>query len=145
MIILDTNVVSEPLKRQPDAVVLAWLDAQPPQSLYLTTVNIAELLAGVEVLPVGKRRDALKEALLQQVIPLFDGRILAFDHKAAEAFAKIHAKVQAAGQPIGFADGAIAAMAWAHGFAVATRNVRDFLGCGIDVINPWEHHAPAQS
>ena len=137
MIILDTNVISEPLKPLPEPAVLDWLDRQSSQTLYLTTVNLAELLAGIEVLPQGRRRAELQHALTTQVIPLFEGRILSFDEKAAEAFARIHASAQALGNPISFADGAIAAIASAQGFILATRNVRDFRSTGVELINPW--------
>ena len=137
MIILDTNVISEPLKPLPEPAVLDWLDRQSPQTLYLTTVNLAELLAGIEVLPQGRRRAELQHVLTTQVIPLFEGRILSFDEKAAEAFARIHASAQAFGNPISFADGAIAAIASAQGFILATRNVRDFRSTGVELINPW--------
>ncbi len=137
MIILDTNVVSEPLKPLPEPAVLDWLDRQAPQTLYLTTVNLAELLAGIEALPQGRRRTELQHALTNQVMPLFEGRILSFDKKAAEAFARINASAQAIGNPISFADGAIAAIASAQGFILATRNVRDFRGTGVELINPW--------
>ena len=137
MIILDTNVVSEPLKGEPEPAVLAWLDAQAPTTLYLTSITLAELLAGVAALPAGRRRNKLRQALTDQVLPLFEGRVLAFDAQAAHAYAQVHAGAQAAGNPISFADGAIAAMAAAHGFTVATRNVRDFKGAGVEVIDPW--------
>jgi predicted nucleic acid-binding protein len=138
MIVLDTNVVSEPLKQAPNPAVVDWLNAQAPETLYLTTVNLAELLAGIELLPAGKRKTALKKALDAQILPLFEGRMLAFDVKAAATFAQINAKAQAAGSPLGFADGAIAAMALANGFAVATRNVGDFAHTGVKIINPWD-------
>ncbi|HEY8707510.1 MAG TPA: type II toxin-antitoxin system VapC family toxin [Burkholderiaceae bacterium] len=138
MIVLDTNVVSEPLRPEPDAAVVEWLNRQEPRTLYLTTVNLAELLAGIETLPAGRRRDALKQALTEQMMPLFEGRILAFDEPAAAAFARINASAMAAGNTIGFADGAIAAIASAHGFMVAKRNVRDFKGTGVEVLNPWQ-------
>ncbi len=117
---------------------MAWLDRQSPDTLYITSVNVAELLTGVELLPQGKRRIALERALAVQVLPLFEGRILVFDRKAAECFAQISAATQAAGNAIGFADGAIAAMAKASGFAVATRNLRDFRHVGVSLINPWD-------
>lgn len=142
MIVLDTNVVSEPLRPEPDPAVLAWLNAQEPQTLYLTTVNLAELLAGVTLLPAGRRRDALAQALSTQVVALFGGRILPFDAKAAEMFATLHANAHAQGNPIGFADGAIAAIAAANGFALATRNARDFNGAGVEVIDPWAFAVP---
>lgn len=137
MIILDTNVVSEPLKPEPDPNVLNWLDAHDSATFYITTINLAELLAAVEVMPSGRRRVALEQALSREVVALFEGRVLSFDAKAAEAFAKIAASAQAQGIPIGFADCAIAAIARARGFAVASRNVRDFKGTGVEIIDPW--------
>jgi toxin FitB len=137
MIILDTNVVSEPLKPAPERNVINWLNNQAPETLYLTTVNIAELLAGIEALPAGRRRTKLQRALSEEMLPLFEGRILSFDKKAAEAFAKINARAQAAGNPISFADGAIAAIAAANGFILATRNERDFKATGVELLNPW--------
>jgi predicted nucleic acid-binding protein len=108
MIILDTNVVLEPLQPLPEPKVLDWLNAQNPQTLYLTTVTLAELLAGVEVMPAGRRRRALQQALNAQVMQLFDGRILAFDQQVAQVFDQINAGAQAAGNPISFADCTIA-------------------------------------
>ena len=137
MIVLDTNIVSEPLKPKPDPEVLAWLDRQAPETLYLTTISLAELSAGVEILPVGKRRAALQQAVGVQVLSLFQGRVLAFDHDAALAFGGIAAKAQAAGNPIDFADCAIAAIATTHRFILATRNARDFKGTGVELLNPW--------
>lgn len=137
MIILDTNVLSEPLKPAPDQAVVDWLDAQAPESLYLTTVCLAELLAGVHALPSGKRRATLKQALTEQILPLFEGRIFAFDRQAAETFALVHAGARKAGNTIGFADCAIAAIATANGCMVATRNGRDFKGTAVPIIDPW--------
>jgi toxin FitB len=138
MIILDTNVVSEPLKPQPDTSVLSWLDAQSPQTLYITSINLAELATGIAILPAGRKRSALQQALDQRTIPLFEGRILHFDAKAAHAFAALSAKLQATGDTISFADCAIAAIAMANGFALATRNTRDFKNTGIELLNPWQ-------
>lgn len=137
MIVLDTNVVSEPLKPNPAPEVLRWLDAQEPQTLYITSIVWAELLAGVTALPQGKRRTALTEALTGQVLALFGPRVLPFDTRAAEAFANNHAAAQAQGNPIGFADCAIASIASAQGFALATRNTRDFKGVDVVLIDPW--------
>ena len=138
MIILDTNVVSEPLKPAPSQAVLDWLDRQVPETLYLTAVSLAELLAGIEALPQGRRRLKLEQAVTRQILPLFEGRILPFDAKAAEAFGKVRAGAQAVGNTIGFADGNVAAIAAAKGFVLATRNVRDFRGSGVELINPWD-------
>ena len=138
MIILDTNVVSEPLKPAPSQAVLDWLDRQAPETLYLTAVSLAELLAGIEALPKGRRRLELEQAMTAQILPLFEGRILPFDVKAAEAIGKVSAGAQAVDNTIGFADGAIAAIASAQGFALATRNVRHFKGAGVELMNPWD-------
>ena len=137
MIIIDTNVVSEPLKPEPESAVIDWLDAQEPETLYLTTVNLAELLAGIEAMPAGRRRNKLNTALADRMMPLFEGRILPFDKGAAEAFARMDASARLAGNRISFADGAIAAIASANGFMLATRNVHDFKGTNIRIINPW--------
>ena len=139
MIILDTNVVFEPLRPAPEPAVLAWLDAQAPATLCLTSITLAELLAGVAALPARRRRNKLGQALTEQVLPLFEGRVLAFDMRAAHAFARAQAGAQEAGSPISFADAAITAVAAAHGFAVATRNIDDFKGTGVEVIDPWQH------
>jgi toxin FitB len=137
VIILDTNVVSEPLRPAPEPAVLAWLDAQEPATLCLTSITLAELLAGVAALPAGRRRAKLSQAINEQLLPLFEGRVLAFDMAAAHAFAQVQAGAQAAGNPISFADAANAAIASSHGYAVATRNVRDFEGTRVEVIDPW--------
>jgi hypothetical protein len=137
VILLDTNVVSEPLKPAPDPKLLAWLAAQSPETLYLSTVTVAEMLAGVERMPKGRKREIVRDALTTQVFALFPGRILTFDMNAAEAFAKVISYANASGNPIGFADAAIAAIAAVHGFHVATRNARDFKGSGVELINPW--------
>jgi toxin FitB len=138
MIILDTNVVSEPLKPAPAQAVLDWLDRQAPETLYLSAISLAELLAGIEALPQGRRRVELEQAMTRQIMPLFEGRILSFDARAAEAFGKVNARAKAVGNTMGFADGAIAATAAAQGFALATRNIRDFRGAGVELINPWD-------
>jgi predicted nucleic acid-binding protein len=138
MIILDTNVVSEPLKLQPDAKIVDWLNSQDPESLFLTTITLAELLAGIETMPTGRRKTELGHSLLGRMLPLFEGRVLTFDSSAAQAFARVNADAHASGNPISFADGAIAAIAAAHGFQVATRNTKDFKGTGIGILNPWK-------
>jgi len=137
MIILDSNVVSEPLRPRPDRHVLEWLDRQAPATLFLTTINIAELWAGIEVLPAGKRRKQLHDAMAKEVLPLFGGRVLTFDPDAAVAFARVFSKAQAAGNSISFADCAIAAIATVHRFILATRNSKDFNGWDIELLDPW--------
>ena len=137
MIILDTNVVSEPLKPSPSASVMRWLDGQDPRTLWITAVNLAELLSGIEIMAGGRRRNALKQGLKTQLEDLFKGRILAFDESAAATFAATYARSRAAGNDIRFADCAIAAIAATHGYALATRNEGDFRGTGVEVVNPW--------
>ena len=137
MILLDSNVVSEPLKAAGDTNVLAWIDAQIIETLYLSTISLAELRFGIAVLPEGKRRDTLHASLEQRVLPLFAGRILPFDDPASRAYATLRANARAAGQAVAPADGYIAAIAAAHGFAVATRDTSPFEAAGLRVINPW--------
>ena len=126
------------LRPVPAQAVLNLLDRQAPETLYLTAVSLAELLAGIEGLPQGRRRVELEQAFTRQILPLFEERMLSFDAKAAGAFGKVRAGAQADGNTIGFADGAIAAIAAAQSFALATRNVRDFRGTGVELINPWD-------
>ena len=137
MIILDTNVVSEPLKPGPDAAVLRWLDRQAPATLYLTTISQAELLAGVLALPAGKRRTELQSVLNNDLVSLFADRILAFGERSAAAYAQVVSAANAAGNPIHIADAAIAAIAIEHNFILATRNARDYKGTSVKLLNPW--------
>ena len=137
MILLDTNVVSEPLKASGDTNVLAWIDAQIIETLYLSTISLAELRFGIAVLPEGKRRDTLHSSLERRILPLFAGRILSFDDTASQAYATLRASARTAGQAIAPADGYIAAIAATHGFAIATRDTSPFEAAGLVVINPW--------
>ncbi|MGD0960116.1 MAG: type II toxin-antitoxin system VapC family toxin [Methylomonas sp.] len=137
MILLDTNVVSEPLKASCDKSVLSWIDEQVIETLYLSTISLAELRFGIAALPEGKRRDTLYSSLERRVLPLFAGRILPFDEHASQAYATLRARARAAGQSIDTADGYIAAIAATHGFAVATRDTSPFEAVGLKVINPW--------
>lgn len=141
MILLDTNVVSEPLRTAPDPLVLAWLDGQAIETLYLSAISLAELRFGIAVLPAGRRRDTLLSGLEQRVLPLFTGRILAFDGAAALAYAELRAQARAAGRAIAATDGYIAAIAAARAFSVATRDVLPFEAAGVPVINPWTQNA----
>jgi toxin FitB len=137
VILLDANVVSEPFKAIPNASVLAWLDAQAPETLFLSAISLAELRSGVALLPTGKRRSALDEALKVLVSTLLPNRVLAFDATAADAFAAANAGARRAGNIISFPDCAIAATAAAHHLSIASRNGDDFRGTGIAVIDPW--------
>ncbi|MCW5569748.1 MAG: type II toxin-antitoxin system VapC family toxin [Steroidobacteraceae bacterium] len=137
MILLDTNVISEPLRAAPAPTVVAWLDAQPLETLFLSVVTVAELRFGVARLPAGRRRNSLIEQLESQVLPAFTGRILTFDLPATQRYAEAMAKAQAAGLVVGVADGFIAAIAAANGMAVATRDTAPFAAMDVAVINPW--------
>lgn len=137
MIVLDTNVVSEPLKPRPDARVVHWLDRQAPATLYLTTISQAELLAGVLALPAGRRRSELQNVLGRELSTLFADRILGFGERSAAAYAHVVNGAHSAGNPIHFADAAIAAVALEHDFMLATRNARDFKGTSVRLLDPW--------
>ena len=137
MVVLDTNVVSELMRDNAHAEVLAWLDEQPSRELFVTAVTEAEVRAGIAFLPEGRRRRGLREAAEQAFGNLFAGRILPFDSQAACAYAEIAAARRAAGRPVSQADGQIAAIARSRGMAVATRNVGDFEEMGIEIVDPW--------
>ena len=138
MILLDTNVVSEPLRRLPEARVVEWINAQPLETLFLSTISVAELRAGMALLAVGKRRSGLEEGLERRVLPLFAGRVLSFDLACTTAYARLIAGARDMGRAIAPADGYVAAIAAAHGFAVATRDTNPFEAAGLAAINPWQ-------
>lgn len=137
MILLDTNVVSEPLRQAPEARVVEWINAQPLETLFLSAITVAELRAGVALMPSGKRRSGLMEDLEKRALPLFAGRVLPFDLACTSAYAALMAKARAKGLGIATADGYIAAVAAANGFTVATRDVNPFKAAGLAVITPW--------
>ena len=136
MILLDTNVVSEAMKPEPHPSVRDWLDAQAAETLFLSSVTIAELLFGIGALPRGKRKDRLAAAL-DGVLDLFTARILPFDTDAARRYAELAVKARAAGKGFPTPDGYIAAIAAAHGFAVASRDTSAFKAAGLTIIDPW--------
>lgn len=138
MILLDTNVVSEPMRREPNARVTAWLDRQAPQTLYLATTSLAELAAGIALLPRGRRRSGLGAALAALLNELFAGRILAFDEPAAHAYGSLVARARRAGYSISIADAQIAAVASVHGYSVATRDAAPFEAAGVALLDPWQ-------
>jgi predicted nucleic acid-binding protein len=138
MILLDTNVISEPLRQTPSPGVIDWIDRQPLETLFLSAVTVAELRFGVATLPKGKRRDELHDNLERRVLTLFAGRVLPFDTGASVEYAALMTRARAAGQAIGAADGYIAATAASHRMSVATRDVSPFQAAGITVINPWQ-------
>ncbi|TNC63111.1 type II toxin-antitoxin system VapC family toxin [Rubellimicrobium roseum] len=138
MIVLDTNVVSEPMRPVPDERVLRWLAAQDASTLFLTAVTEAELRTGLALLPTGKRREGLTLALEAVLAEDFAGRVLPFEGgAAARAYAAIQAERREAGRPIAMADAMIAAIARSRGMQVATRNTGDFEETGVELVNPW--------
>lgn len=138
MILLDTNVISETQRREPNARVLDWIDAQALETLYLSAITVAELRAGIALMPAGKRRASMHEVLEKRLLPMFANRVLSFDMACTKAYAELLAKSRAAGLAVETADAFIAAVALANGFTVATRDTSPFEAAGLDVINPWE-------
>jgi predicted nucleic acid-binding protein len=137
MILLDTNVLSEPWKPAPDIAVLTWLDAQAIETLFISVISIAELRFGIASMPSGKRQTILHDRLEGEVLPIFDGRILPFNLGASQFYADLMASSRTSGKAIGKADGYIAATAAENHLAVATRDTSPFEAAGLIVINPW--------
>ena len=137
MIILDTNVVSEPMKPESDPRVDAWFDRHEAKLLYLTAISLSELLLGIARTTEGRRKQGLIIALERVRLRIADG-VLSFDEAAAMAYAELMARTRASGFTVSEPDGQIAAIAKVHGFTVATRDVEPFLAAGVSVINPWE-------
>lgn len=136
MILLDTNVVSEAMKPEPNPAVRDWLDAQAAETLFVTSVTLAELMFGIGTLPKGRRRDNLSAAL-DGVMALLADQILPFDAEAARRYADLAVKSRRAGRGFPTPDGYIAAIAAARGFSVASRDTSAFHAAGIKVIDPW--------
>lgn len=138
MIVLDTNILSELMRPEPDETVVSWVSQQPASSLFVTTITQAKIFYGLALLPRGRRRTTLTETVEQMFSEDFDQRVLSFDTSAARSYAAIVAGRRAAGRPISQSDAQIAAIALSYGAAAATRNVTDFEGCGVSVLNPWD-------
>jgi predicted nucleic acid-binding protein len=136
MIVLDTNVVSEAMKPEPHPAVRAWLNGQATETLYLSTVTVAELLFGIGALPVGKRKDLLAQTL-DGLMRLFRDRVLPFDMDAARCYAELAVTAKTAGRGFPTPDGYIAAIASSRSFMVASRDTGPFEAANIRVINPW--------
>ncbi|MBI2719052.1 MAG: type II toxin-antitoxin system VapC family toxin [Rhizobiales bacterium] len=137
MIILDTDIISELMRPEPDPRVVDWLRQRRVKDVFTTSVSEAELWFGVELLPVGKRRNDIAARLQATLDGDFSGRILDFDRRAAREFGRLHAAQRRSGRLSDLADAMIAAIASAKKFAVATRNMRDFAHAGVDLFNPW--------
>jgi len=137
MIILDTNVVSEMMRPIPQPAVLSWFATQSAEDVNLTAVTMAEILFGIELLPAGKRRDAVQVGA-NRTFGVFASHILTFDERAAHAFSLIASSRRKQGRPMSEFDAQIAAIARANSAILATRNTDDFEGCGVKLINPWQ-------
>jgi predicted nucleic acid-binding protein len=137
MIILDTNVLSELMRPKPSPRVSAWVAKQPAVELFTTSITEAEIFFGIELLTKGKRHEALLVAAEAMFTEDLGGRIFGFESDAARLFSKIAAHRRALGRPISHADAQIAAIARLRGAKLATRNVTDFIDCGIELVNPW--------
>lgn len=138
MIILDTNVVSEAMRPEPDPGVLDWIQAQLLETLFLSAITVAELRAGIESSPEGRKKKILRENLESRFLPLFTGRVLGFDSSCTQAYAEIYAINKRVGSGVSLADALVAAIAATHVMSVATRDTRPFLSSGVAVINPWD-------
>ncbi|MBF0372265.1 MAG: type II toxin-antitoxin system VapC family toxin [Alphaproteobacteria bacterium] len=137
MIVLDTNVISAIMRRDPDTHVAAWLDSQPPESVWTTTVTVFEIRFGLELLPAGRRRQELETAFDRALAEDFLGRVLKFDQAAAIEAASIAARRRLAGQSVEFRDTQIAGIVLARRAILATRNVRHFADIATQVVDPW--------
>ncbi|HEX2479802.1 MAG TPA: type II toxin-antitoxin system VapC family toxin [Geminicoccaceae bacterium] len=137
MIILDTNVISALMRQEPDGVVVGWLDDQPAQSIWITTVSVFEVHFGLELLPRGHRRRQLEDAFARALDDDFEGRILPFEPSAARAAAALAARRRQQGRPIEIRDALIAGSVSARRATLATRNTRHFADLGITLIDPW--------
>ena len=138
MIVIDTNVASELMRKSPDPAVEAWFAGRPVEDLFFSAVGEAELRYGAAIMPEGRRRNTLAADIDAVLRAAFENRILPFDRDEARMYAAIASMRRSAGRPVVPPDCQIAAIARTHGMAVATRNARDFEDMGIDVINPWD-------
>jgi toxin FitB len=137
MIVLDTNVISDAMSTSPNPDVLSWLSNQPSHLLFTTSVSLSEILYGIELLPVGDRRNRLVTTAEAMFARLFAGRVLVYEELAARAFAPIAVARRQCGRPITLFDAQIAAITHANGATLATRNTADFEACGVRLVNPW--------
>lgn len=137
MILLDTNVISEMMRPAPDSGVIRWLNNANSGQLHVSTISIAEILYGLNLLPAGHRRQALETRFELFLGQAFAHRILSFDEAAARHYGPLMGDRRRAGLPMTAPDGQIASIAHSHAMAVATRNSRDFGSCGLALINPW--------
>ena len=139
MLLLDTNILSEIMRPEPDRKVADWIVRQPSDELFTAAICQAEILSGLAFTPAGRRRAELEQAARAMFDDDFDGRILPFDTEAAASYAELFAARRKAGRPSGTIDLMLAAIARVRGTSVVTRNVADFEGAGVAIVNPWDH------
>jgi predicted nucleic acid-binding protein len=137
VILLDTNVLSALMRREPDHTVVAWLDDQPAESIWTTTITVFEVRTGIELLEQGRRRRQLEQAFVELLAEDLGGRVQSFDQPAALAAASIAAARQRAGRPVEVRDVQIAGIATARRATLATRNTHHFDGIGVELVDPW--------
>jgi predicted nucleic acid-binding protein len=138
MILLDTNVISEMMKAEPDLAVTAWFRTQHNDDLFITTLSVAEIEYGISLLPEGRRRQQLANAARLMFATVFADKIMPFDHRAARHYAWVHARRKAAGKTISVIDAELAAICKSAAATLATRNTRDFTDLDLSLINPWD-------
>ena len=137
MIILDTNVLSALMRTEPDRAILSWLDRQPAESIWLTSVTIFEVRFGIELIAPGRRREQLESAFARMLRDDFQDRVLPFDQSAGEEAASLAAQRQRSGTPVDFRDTEIAGIVLTRRASLATRNLRHFRDVGVGLIDPW--------
>jgi len=142
MIVLDTNVISELWRIQPHPTVLAWMNAQTVETLYLSAITVAELRYGIATMPKGRRQTIYHNRLENEVLPMFGKRVLPFELETSRVYSKLMAQARADGKAISKEDGYIAASALTNGFTIATRDESPFRAAGVTVINPWQLPIP---
>ena len=135
--LLDTNVLSEATRAQPDARVAGWLSARPSRALFISVVSVAEILKGILLLPEGKKKRKLEGWLESDLLPAFAGRVLPLGEEEMREWAAVQADAEKSGRRLPVVDSLIAATARCHGLTIATRNIDDFRHCKIPVLNPW--------
>lgn len=137
MILLDTNIISEMMKQVPNPSVIKWVSLQEVTQLFVSSITIAEIGYGLNVLPEGRRRTMLENGFKKALLESFTDRILSFDENAAYLYGKIMGDRKKQGRPLSLLDGQIVAIALLHGAALATRNIRDFEDCALQLIDPF--------
>lgn len=140
MIVLDTNVISEVMRPHPGEAVVAWLNQQPATNLFITSISLAEIGYGLRVLADGQRRRILQNRFEQFIAQGFEFRVLNFDTAAAHIYSEIMGHKKEIGCPMSFPDGQIAAITLTNRFKLATRNIKDFNHCGLELVNPFEYY-----